>query len=91
MGQPVHLGIGKLGKHFDVLVVIDLEIGKQQAGAFAGRLVQAEGLLEAKDSGIEPARCREIVRFQSDVGDADNRRACHRGCRAQNGAVLGKR
>ena len=69
MRQPVHLGIGELGKHFDVLVVVDLEIGQQQAGAFAGRLVQAEGLLEAENSGVELAGCRQIVGLQSDVGD----------------------
>ena len=86
MGQPVHLGIGQLGKHFDVLVVVDLEIGQQQAGAFAGRLVQAEGLLEAQNSGVELASRRQIVRLQSDVGDADDRGTRHRSRR-----ILGQR
>ena len=72
MGQPVHLGVGQLGKHFNVLVVVDLEIGQQEASAFAGRLVQAEGFLEAQDSGIELAGRLQIVGFQSNVGDADN-------------------
>ena len=53
-------------------MVVDLEIGKQQARAFTGLFVQAERLLEAKNSGVKLAGGRQIVGSQSDVGDADN-------------------
>ena len=80
MGQAIHLGIGKLGKHLDVLVVIDFEIGKQQPGAFTRGLVQAERLLEAKDSGVELAGGRQIVGPQSNVGDTHDGGAGRRRC-----------
>ena len=60
MGQAVHFGSVEFRKHFDVLVVVDLEIGQQQPAVFAGRLVEAEGLLEAPGR-----RCRTCGRRPS--------------------------
>jgi hypothetical protein len=93
MGQPVHLGVGKLREHLDVLMVVDLEIRQQQARAFAGRFVQTEGLLEAQNSGVKLAGSRQIVRFQSNVSDSDDGRPGDRGClrRVRVGGILGKR
>ena len=66
------MGSVSSGKHFNVLVVVDLEIGQQESSAFAGRLVEAEGLLEAQDAGIELAGGGQIVGLQTDMGDADD-------------------
>jgi hypothetical protein len=56
VGEPVLLGISQLGKDFDVLVVVHLEVGEQQPGAFMGRVVETEGFLVAEHTAVELAR-----------------------------------
>jgi hypothetical protein len=70
-------------------MVVDLEVSQQQAGAFSWPFIEAEGLLEAQNSGVELAGCGQVVGPQSDVSDADDRRAGYRSC-LRAGAGLGQ-
>ena len=62
----------QFGEDFDVLVIVDLEISQHQP---AGGLVESEGFLKPKIVAVEIARRGQVVGLQTDVGDADDRRA----------------
>ena len=69
--EPVLLRVLELGKDFDVLVVIDLEIGQHQPAA---RLVDGKGLLKAEDLAVEGARRSQVISLEADVGNAHDGR-----------------
>jgi len=87
MGQAVHLGIGQLGEHLDVLVVVNLEIGQQKSSTFAGRFIEAEGLLEAQDAATLRAEGR-LGKYSRRIGLSDGSwietvRLMRRGCQGR--------
>src|SRR5437588_6630019 len=55
VGEAVLPGILELGKNFDVLVVVDLEIGQHEAATFVGWSVHGKRLLEAEDVAVKCA------------------------------------
>ena len=75
MGQAVLFGILKLREDFDVLMIVYFEVSQQQ---LAGRIVHRERLLETQDSRVELAGRRQIVRSQTDMSHADDRRTRYR-------------
>ena len=69
--KPVLSGALEFGEHFNVLVVVDLEIGQHQP---ARRLIDGEGFVETQDFSVEFARCGQVVGLEPDVGDAKDGR-----------------
>ena len=53
-------------------MVINLEVGQQQAGAFVRRPIETERLLESQNSAVKLPGRRHIIGIEPNVGDANN-------------------